>query len=460
MRRLSVGPAGENEVPRVPPGRRLSVLLLAEVANPKWVSVPMVGWRHVEAVAQFADAHLVTHVRNRDDILGHGWPAERATFVGPTSLERYVDKVADALSGTGVVNGGTQTAFSVPAYLQFEHEAWTRLQARIEAGAFDLVHRVTPVSPGVPSSFAERTAKVDIPFVLGPVNGDVPWPKGFSSERRRAGEWLGVLRPMHRLLPYYRSLRQHASAILVGSATTYNEMPEAVRAKTFYVPENAVDPAQFVRTTAAHDAPRLRVAFVGKLVSCKGVEMLLRAAAPLIHADKLQIDVIGDGPERPFLQQIVRDQALQQGVRLDGWVAHDHLQERLLEASVFGFPSVRELAGGAIIEAMTMGLIPLVVGYGAPSEIVTDTCGIRVPLGSHDEIVAGLRSALERLVAMTPDERRALGEAARQRVIEAYSIATKRDKTERVYEWLVGRAAKPDLAPPAAAVLNANAMTE
>ncbi|MEZ4272503.1 MAG: hypothetical protein R3C68_14055 [Myxococcota bacterium] len=52
---------------------RPKVLVLAEMANPDWISVPLVGWKHIQAIDTFADSIVVTHERNR------------AGFEGPVS---------------------------------------------------------------------------------------------------------------------------------------------------------------------------------------------------------------------------------------------------------------------------------------------------------------------------------------------------------------------------------------
>jgi glycosyltransferase involved in cell wall biosynthesis len=430
-------------------GRRWRVLVLAEAANPKWISVPMVGWKHVEAIADIADVHLVTHVRNRENILANGWPMDRSTFIGPTPVERYVEKIEDFLGGRNAMGGVTQTALGVPRYYQFEDEAWEVHGAQLRRGEYDIVHRVTPVSPGVPSTIAEKVAETGVPFVLGPVNGGVPWPRGYEEERRREGEWIGRFRRAYRLLPGYGSVRKHSTAILVGSAAAWREMPRGYDDKLFYLPENAIDPARFSKQTAAYEQRPLRAAFVGRLVACKGTSMLVSAAAPLVREGKLVLDIIGDGPEREPLIEQVKSLGVTQGIRLDGWVPHDQLQDRLRQSAVFTFPSIREFGGGALMEAMMLGLVPVVVDYGGPSEIVEDACGFRVPLLERQEVVRRLGDVLQRLVAMPTGELRELGQRARQHILDNYSLAAKKEKTRAIYAWIKGDTkTRPAMRPP------------
>src|SRR5690348_5138937 len=100
-------------------------------------------------------------------------------------------------------------------------------------------------------------------------------------------------------MPGYAGTRDHATAIMVGSQATFAQLPPAVQRKSVYLPENAIDEARFGRAKSGPVATKpLRVCFVGRLVAYKGADMLIEAAADLLRAGELVIDIIGDGPER------------------------------------------------------------------------------------------------------------------------------------------------------------------
>jgi starch synthase len=214
-----------------------------------------------------------------------------------------------------------------------------------------------------------------------------------------------------------------------------------------YVPENAIDPDRFPLPVRTSPSGPLRVAFIGRLVPYKGADMLIQAAAPLVRAGKVQLNIIGDGPQMAELQALVQREQLTAGVTLAGWVAHGDLQQRLEGSHVLGFPSVREFGGGVVLEAMALGLVPLVVNYAGPGELVTDQTGYRVPLGDRNAIVHSLHDILARL-AHDRSELGPIAQRARRRVLARFTWAAKAAQIEKVYDWVAGLRAKPDFGMP------------
>ena len=105
-------------------------------------------------------------------------------------------------------------------YWYFERLVWREFGDRIKQGDYDVVHRITPLSPALPSTLAARCKRAGVPFVLGPLNGGVPWPKGFGGIQRKEKEWLSSVRGCLRWIPGYHKTRRHASSLIVGSRIT------------------------------------------------------------------------------------------------------------------------------------------------------------------------------------------------------------------------------------------------
>jgi glycogen synthase len=229
----------------------------------------------------------------------------------------------------------------------------------------------------MPSLMAGRCSTAGIPFVLGPINGGLPWPAQFPDLRRAEQEWLAYVRGLYRLVPGYAATRRNAAAILAGSMETLRQLPAACRARTIYLPENAIDPTRFPRPRRdpRRELP-LQALFIGRLVPYKGCDMAIRAAAPALRQGRLQLTVVGDGPERPALEALAAREGVAEKVHFVGRTAPAEVHRYFAASDLLLFPSVREFGGGVVLEALTCGVVPLVVDYGGPGELVTETTGI------------------------------------------------------------------------------------
>ena len=421
-------------------------LLIAEAANPEWASVPLVGWSLARAIGRATPAHVVTQVRNRDAFLRAGLrEGSDFTAIDTERILAPLWQLATKLRGGSTRAWTVHTALTRLAYPLFERAVWQQFKSRIADHEFDVVHRITPLTPTAPSPLSRWCSRANVPFVLGPLNGGVPWPEGFDAERRGEREWLSYVRSAYKLLPGYRSTLTHAAAIMAGSRHTLNALPESVRGKCFYVPENAVDPERFFRRSGPYRTGPLRACFVGRLVPYKGPDMLVEAAAPMLAAGHLTLDIVGDGPLMTELKDMVHRLHLDAAVRLHGWVDHRRVQDLLCEANVLTFPSIREFGGGVVLEAMALGVVPIVVDYAGPSELVDDAVGYKIPLGSREQIVLGLRNTLQRLIA-DPQDLSRLSEQCVARVRTQFTWEAKAKQIMQVYDWVLGRrASRPDL---------------
>lgn len=421
----------------------LRILLLAEQNNPEWVSVPLVGYHHSAALARLHEVTLLTHEDNVEAIAKHC-----PDFKAIIGLELgWMDRIfAWMMKTIFKYDYGSQalTAVRLPFYWAFEWKAWRLLRPRIQAGEFDVVLRLTPVAPVLTSVFSSCLRKGPLPFVIGPINGGLPWPKGFAQAERQR-EWISGLRFLYRILPFSRSTYQHAAAILVGSSQTYREYQRFAH-KLFFIPENGILEEMVVpRKARAADQP-LELIFVGRLVPFKACDLALKAGSELIRRGKARFTVVGEGPERPYLEQLVAELGIASQVTFTGAVPHAVALEKIRAADVLVFPSVREFGGGVVFEALASGAVPIVSDYGGPGDLVHAGIGFKIPLSDEAGSIVEIGKILEEL-----DQDRArlarLSEAGQEYARASLSWRGKAAQTTQVLRWCLRQVQRPLLLP-------------
>ena len=424
---------------------KIRPLLIAEAANPEWTSVPLVGWNLSRAIMRRTNALLVTQVRNQDALLRAGLiPGQDFIAIDNEKTARLIHRFGELVRGGRNKGWTVVTALSSLAYYSFEREVWRVLGDRLIAGEFDLVHRITPLSPTNQSLIATKLKRHGIPFMLGPLNGGLPWPEGFQDVRGKEREWLSIIRKAYHLLPYYKSTRMNAAAIVAGSRHTMSELPKSCENKTFFIPENAADPERFPFRRRELIDNTLRIAFIGRLVPYKGADMLIEAISRYQGKLNIELLIIGDGPQRPELEDTVRQKKLENAVRFAGWVEQRGLSDVLSSHHVLALPSVREFGGGVVLEAMSMGLVPIVANYGGPSELIDEKSGIAVNFQSRETLIDGFVQVFK-FFEREPERVALLSDGAARHVRERYTWEAKAKQINDIYEWILSGHRRPNL---------------
>lgn len=414
--------------------KKLRVLAIAEAANPEWTSVPLVGWNLANALSKIADVHLVTQIRNKQALIRKGL-IEGADFtaIDNEKVLRPLLTMANRLFGRDKQSWTAVMAFGAVGYYSFEWQIWKQFRNRLMAGEFDIVHRITPLSPTMQSLLPAKLAKHKIPFILGPLNGGVPWPKSFRSRQYAEREYLSHIRQMYRLMPFYRSTRRNSSAIIAGSRFTLSELPRWSAQKSVFIPENGVDEVLFSEPRTSRDSIPLQAAFVGRLVPYKGADILIEAASAFLRAGQLKLHIIGDGPQKAYLLEKTRELGLDDSVTFHGWVPHSEIHNKLRVCDFLALPSIREFGGGVVVEAMALGITPMVADYGGPADLVDSKTGILVPFKDEGSLVEGFRTAIERVIR-EPDQLNILGQAARAKALQDFTWTAKAAQMLRIYK--------------------------
>jgi glycosyltransferase involved in cell wall biosynthesis len=168
---------------------------------------------------------------------------------------------------------------------------------------------------------------------------------------------------------------------------------------------------------------------VGRHEPQKGQGDLLTATVRLLnsHPDLCVLIAGREGRSTPELQRRIRQEGLDDVVRLLG--ARDDIGDLLSAADVFAFPSRYEGIGGAMLEAMLMGLPVVASDLDGLREVLDDgRCGVVVPAADPRALSAAIhRTIIDRGEAA---KRAAM---ARGRALEVYSFEASAEGMRSMY---------------------------
>lgn len=233
--------------------------------------------------------------------------------------------------------------------------------------------------------------------------------------------------------PFSRwSLRRADASVCISEHVRRVALAKAPWASSIlHVVPNGVDVARFSpRPLPPLDAPRIRFVALGRLEPRKGVDVALRALA---LAPDAELDVVGEGESRRQLEVLARSLGVADRVRFLGFAAD---VRPAIEAAHAAISSARaEGLGIALLEAMAMGRPVVALPTGGVPEIVADGETGWLAHGSDAEALARVMND----AAARRDELGDRGARARQRVVDAYSVAAMRAGYERRYAALEKR---------------------
>jgi glycogen synthase len=136
--------------------------------------------------------------------------------------------------------------------------------------------------------------------------------------------------------------------------------------------------------------------YLGRLVTEKGLPVLLRASSALVSKGyAFRLRIVGDGPERSNLERLTEDYGLSERTDFVGSVTAEQIRQALRGVSVIVMPSIcEETAGLAAMEQMMEGRLLIASDIGGLG-LIADGGGLKFPAGDVEGLEARMRQVLE-----------------------------------------------------------------
>ena len=172
---------------------------------------------------------------------------------------------------------------------------------------------------------------------------------------------------------------------------------------------------------------------VGRLAPEKGQALLLEAIAALKSEGRpVHLRLVGDGPDRMWLENRAAELGVASNVEFAGWVDQARLMALYAETDVFVLSSLAEGIPMVLMEAMALQ-IPCVAPCitGIPELIEHGVDGMLFAVADVEDLTKKIRDLLD-----SPELCAQIGRQARARVVRDYDMAR---NTERFAAVLVER---------------------
>lgn len=171
------------------------------------------------------------------------------------------------------------------------------------------------------------------------------------------------------------------------------------------------------------------VCYVGRLSYLKGVDILLNSWAQLPAEIRCHtiLALVGDGEERPVLEELIARLALKDSVILYGM--QENVRDYYWASDVFILPSRQEGLSNSMIEAMSCGLPVISSATGGALDIVAD--GQNGWLFRNDQ-----PEHLCQILMRCLDERnlwQGMGEVSRHTIIQLADVVSMDEKIQGIY---------------------------
>ena len=187
---------------------------------------------------------------------------------------------------------------------------------------------------------------------------------------KRWGEQGNVSKINVTLAPFFEklSIKLKHDCIHTVSNTTRDDLIKFGEKKPIHVIENSIIEPK------THNSKQnlIQFIYVGRLVFYKNLEVIIRATSIARKQEpKIKLVIVGDGPHRKSLEELVKKEDLENNVKFRGYVTEDEKIQLISESNAMLFPSLCEGFGLVILEAFSQNRPVLVSNLRPMSEIIT-----------------------------------------------------------------------------------------
>lgn len=251
--------------------------------------------------------------------------------------------------------------------------------------------------------------KYKLPYVIRFGGGDVP---GFQERFTKVYKLIA---------PAIKLIWKNADALVANSQGLKDMALDFYDKKDFEIICNGVDTKVFY-PVEKKESQEFTILFVSRLIERKGLQFVIPELQKIQdNTDKkIRLIVVGDGPYRPELERLVKENHVENIVQFEGQKGKEEIVSYYQNADLFILPSAKEGMPNVVLEAMACGLPIVMTPCEGSAELIAEN-GKVVPIDGFCKEIENLISDDEMLKNMGKESRKCVEqEFSWNSVVEKY----------------------------------------
>ena len=299
----------------------------------------------------------------------------------------------------------------------------------------DLVHQLTM------SGFREPGFlwKIDAPFVWGPVGAMGYFPKQFLTHIGAKGFIHYVAYNFYNFMHmnFLRRPKKAAKKAGIGliSATTDNKERFFQHWNANSTLINEIGIPHFKNNNGVslrQEAEPLRIVWSGLHTPRKALNIGLKSLSLLPDEIDWELHILGDGEVSYKWKNYAKSLGISNKCIFHGMVDRDKVLEVMTGSHLMLITSLRDLTSAVTVESISMALPVICLDHSGFSDVIDDTCGIKIPLTNFNQVTSDISNAVKKL-ALDNSYREMLSIGAMKRA-ESFSWDKKVQDLNNIYK--------------------------
>ena len=398
----------------------MKILVSCYACSPYKGSEPGMGWNFVRCLSRYHELHIITEGKFEKDIAQYlNQHPEKKPYYRFYFIWKQRHKVLRKIWP--------------PSYYWF-YKAWQKkalaLAQELDAKEnFDVVHQLNMIGYREPGFLW----KMNKPFVWGPIGGFniTPWKLLYTMGCY--GFIFYSFRNIINVIQMNTSVRvrnaiMKADALMCATQDDADTIKKLWNKDSVLMPEVGLAQNDFAVTAKGKDNHVLKLCWSGLHIPRKSLNLLLEALQEIGH---VELHVLGDGPKTLSWKKKARKLGLGNVIwhgKVDRKIALSVMQE----CDVFVQTSLSDATSTVLLEALSLGLPVIALNHLGFSNVINETCGMKIDVNNKKQIVRDFNKAIREL-----DRNRTLlsqlSSGAKKRA-EEYSWSVKADIITSLYE--------------------------